>query len=335
MSFFRNPEIKKSVFLYGALTVIIGGLGFVLLSEYSFFPLIICIVFDFTAFILTYKRYRKLSGLSGYIDKILHGEEDVVFSDYEEGELSILKNEIEKMTVRLREQSESLKKDKIYLADSMADISHQIRTPLTAINLVVFMLSKPELTKERRLELTRELTKQLERIEWLIEALLKISRLDAGTVTFASGNVSVAEMIRRAEAPIAVAMDLKNQSLTVNMEGNESFNGDLAWSSEAIGNILKNCMEHTHSGDTIEINVTENTIFTELEILDNGPGIFKDDLPHLFERFYKGKNASDHSVGIGLALSRMIITAQNGTVKAENRIGGGAKFTVRFYKGIV
>lgn len=236
------------------------------------------------------------------------------------------------MTVRLREQAEALKKDKIFLADSIADISHQIRTPLTSINLIANFLADEELSDERRLSLVKDLFQLLSRIDWLISTLLKISKLDAGTVKFAKDTVKVSELIQKAAKPLAIPMDLRNQQLIIKANGDEQFEGDLAWTAEAIENILKNCMEHTPDGGTIAIEAKDTPIYTELKITDTGPGIDPEDLPHLFERFYKGKNSSSGNVGIGLALARMIITSQNGTIKAENGKGGGAEFTVRFYK---
>ena len=193
-------------------------------------------------------------------------------------------------------------------------------------------LADEELPDARRLSLVKDLLHLLSHIDWLISTLLKISKLDAGTVEFAKDRVQISELIRKAAKPLAIPMELRNQQLVVKAEGNEHFEGDLAWTAEAIENILKNCMEHTPNGGTLTIEAKETPIYTELVITDTGTGIAPEDLPHLFERFYKGKNSSNSNVGIGLALSRMIIAAQNGTIKAENRKNGGALFIVRFYK---
>ena len=223
--------------------------------------------------------------------------------------------------------------DKKYLADSLADISHQLRTPLTTMNLTTTMLRSPELTNEQRMELTGELRSLLTRTDWLVETLLKISKLDAGTVKLAKDAVSVSELISRSAAPIAIPMDLRNQTLIVNC-GEESFIGDLVWSAEALGNILKNCMEHTPEGGTITVTAQETALYTQIEVEDTGSGFDPKDIPHLFERFYKGSNASQSSYGIGLALARTVITAQNGTVQAMNG-STGAKFVIKFYKQVI
>ena len=283
--------------------------------------------------ISTYKRYQRISSLSDDINQVLHGDSSIDFDNYSEGELSILHSEIYKMTVRLREQQQKLINDKKYLADSLADISHQIRTPLTSINLLVERLSASGLTDECRHQLTNELYGLLDRIDWLITTLLKISKLDAGTVSFNKETVSLETLIKRSCSPLLIPMELRGQELLIHADG--AFHGDFSWTCEAIGNIVKNCMEHTPEGGRIEIEATENALFSEIIIKDNGTGISPEDLPHIFERFYKGKDSDGKSFGIGLALSRMIITGQGGTVKAENRKPVGAMFTIRFYKGTV
>ena len=283
--------------------------------------------------ISTYKRYQRLSSLADDINQILHGDSSMDFHHYSEADLSFLPSESYKMTVRLREQQQKLLSDKKYLADSVADISHQLRTPLTSINLLVERLSASGLTDKCRHQLTNELYELLDRIDWLITTLLKISKLDAGTVSFNKETVSLETLIKKSCSPLLTPMELRGQELIIRAEGD--FYGDPAWTSEAVGNIVKNCMEHTPDGGRIEIDAAENALYSEIIIKDNGTGISSEDLPHIFERFYKGKDSDGKSFGIGLALSRMIIAGQGGTVKAENRKPVGAMFTIRFYKGTV
>ena len=244
-----------------------------------------------------------------------------------------MQSEVHKMTIRLREQQQSLMDDKIYLADAIADISHQIRTPLTSINLLVSFISEPGITDERRQKLSCELYELLSRIDWLITALLKISKLDAGTAKLKAERIPLAKLLERATAPLLVTMDLRDQALRMTADG--EFFGDVSWTCEAIANVAKNCMEHTPEGGMVEISASDNALYTEIVISDNGEGIPSEDIPHIFERFYKGKNSDDKGFGIGLALARMIITSQNGTIKAENRLPNGARFIIRFYKGTV
>lgn len=334
MKLFRNPEIIKNLILYGILTMAATVTAAYLWDiNAGLFTLILCVLFMLLYLFSTYGRYKKIAELSSDVNRILHGDSHINLDKYSEGELAILQSEIYKMTVRLREQKQRLLDDKIYLSDSIADISHQIRTPLTSINLLVSFLSETDITDERRLALTHELYDLLSRIDWLITSLLKISKLDAKTVQFKTEEIPMDELIKKSASPLLVPIELRRQELLITAEGTLSV--DIAWTCEALTNIIKNCMEHTPDGGKITICTSSNALFSEIIITDNGHGILKDDLPHIFERFYKGSNSDDKSFGIGLALARMIITAQSGTIKAENSLPSGAKFTIRFYNGTI
>ena len=348
----KNPEVKREFLIYIVFSLLAGVGGFALrilfalsnglsgriAREVSGFTgaavFFTGIFFSFVHLWFSGKRYSRISDLSDSVDSILHGAENIPLPDSGEGELSILVSEIKKMTVRLKEQSDLLSADKIRLTDAIADIFHQIRTPLTSMNLVVTLLSDEDLDYQKRIRLTRELKRQLERIQWLIESLLKLSKIDAGTAVFESKEVPVKKLLERASEPFLIPMELRGQQLEIT-SGSESYVGDFQWSVEAVGNILKNAMEHTPEGGSIKVTASETALYTELVVEDSGEGFFQEDIPHIFERFYKGKNAGESSIGIGLALSRAIITAQNGTVKAENSPEGGARFVIRFYKNII
>lgn len=272
--------------------------------------------------------------LTDDIDKILHGRKDIRINDNLEGELSVLQNELSKMLIILNEQNDKLKNEKKFLSDSIADISHQLRTPLTSINLILSLLHEPDISDEKRLELLHKLSQLIARTDYLINVLLKMSKIDAGTVTFEKKQVKVEKLIAKAVEPLEVALELKGQTLITDLR-DESLIGDLSWTTEAIGNIIKNCHEHTPQGGTITFKAKSTPIYTEITISDSGSGIDREDLTHIFERFYKGKNSSDNSFGIGLALAQTIITGQDGTIKASNSRDGGAEFTIRFYKQTV
>lgn len=331
--FQSNKELRRSIVIIAIATVVLAIVGFMISAACGVLVLAACVVIAGIHLGTEYYRYRRLQKLSRDLDDLLVGGKPLPIREYDEGELSILANQVQKLTLRLTESAETVKADKIYLADSLADISHQLRTPLTAMNLTTTMLRSPDLTDEKRMELTGELRSLLTRTEWLVETLLKMSKLDAGTVKLAKDAVSVRELIARSAAPIAIPMDLRNQTLAVNC-GGEAFIGDLVWSAEALGNILKNCMEHTPEGGTITVTAQETALYTQIEVEDTGPGFDTRDIPHLFERFYKGSNASTNSYGIGLALARTVITAQNGTVQAQN-CECGAKFVIKFYKQVI
>ena len=333
MRLLENKEVRDSLLLQ----VLIGALGsiaaFCFDTRAGWITLSISMLYILLYYVTTRRRYQKIASLAEKVDRLLHRDEPILLTDCTEGELAVLHSEIYKMTVRLREQRQRLMKDRAYLADSLADISHQIRTPLTSINLLVQLLSEPDILHQRRLQLTHELYGLLSRIDWLITTLLKISKLDAGTVQFKQEQIAVDQLLRNACEPLLVPMELRGQELTIQASG--LFAGDIAWTGEAIGNIVKNCMEHTPEGGEIRIEATENPLYLQIVIHDTGAGIPEEDLPRIFERFYKGGNADSNSFGVGLALARMIVTGQGGTIKAENQRPAGARFTIRFYKGPV
>ena len=334
MRLLRNPELRRAAVLSAVLTVAFSCAMFAFspvaaLVTFLGFVLLLAVFWAVTA-----RRYREIASLSESIDRILHGADEVSVSGCAEGELSLLSSEVRKMTVRLREQADYLTRDRLRMSDALADISHQLRTPLTSMNLTVSMLSKSDLTQAERMRLMFELKQRLSRIDWLVETLLKLSKIDAGTVVFRRDTVSAAELLRTALSPLEVAMELRGQVLELTVS-DETFQGDLAWSAEALGNLLKNCSEHTPSGGRITVTVRETALFCEFVIRDSGSGFRSDEIPHLFDRFYRGSNASPESVGIGLSLARTVIVAQNGTVSASNAPSGGAVFTVRFYRGVV
>lgn len=336
MRIFRNHDFFVSVICYLVIICIAVIAALVIFdTETALFVLCLSLVLFAVHVFVTRRRYLSIVQLSSQIGGILHGGATFDLADGTEGELSVLRSEIFKMTLRLREQAEVLKEDKVFLSNSMADVSHQLRTPLTALNLSLTLLKNPETTQERKAELLREISKLISRLDWLVSAMLIMAKIDAGTAKFKQNTVSVSELIARAYAPVEISMEIKNQRFTTQLSGDESFIGDMEWSVEALGNIIKNAMEHTPEGGHIHVAATENALFTEIIISDDGEGIDEADLPKLFERFYKGKGSPDSSVGVGLALAKMIVTEQNGTVKAENSRYGGARFSIRFYKAIV
>ncbi|WP_326975452.1 sensor histidine kinase [Caproicibacter sp. BJN0012] len=288
-----------------------------------------CLLLAAVFLLSTGHRYKRLTRLSDYLKRVNGGDYALELPDNDEGELSILKSEIYKVTVSLNEQNERLKKEKIQLADSLSDISHQFKTPLTSLSVMTDLLSDGKLDEGRRAEFNRQLRMQLGRLTWLTEALLKLSKLDADAVSFRRQSVSTRGLIDKACAPLLIPAELKEQTLSVQSDGG-SVCCDPNWTAEALSNILKNCMEHTPAGGEIRISASTNALFTEIRVLDSGPGLDKADLPHIFERFYRGKNAAKDSVGIGLAMAKAILEAQGGGLDARNSSEGGAEFILRF-----
>ena len=329
----RNQDTKIAFAAGGVITVLAAVLAFFVSSAAGFAALCtgiaLCIVFVYAS----WQRGRAIARLSDKIDKVLYSDTLVALDDSKEGDLAVLESEIRKMSIRIREQAHALEKEKLFLRDAIAGISHQIRTPLTSVNLLVSRLRRGGIDEGEMKRHLHSIETNMNHIEWLVSSLLKMSKIDSGTAGFRAEPVNLADLVERAVEPLLISMELHEQLFDYSSSGKEHFLGDINWTEEAVGNILKNCMEHTPDGGHIEVCGSENALYTELVICDNGPGFSEKDLPHLFERFYKGTNSSStNSYGIGLALSRMIVVAQNGTIKAENRSSGGARFIIRFYK---
>ncbi|WP_312113469.1 sensor histidine kinase [Brevibacillus reuszeri] len=284
--------------------------------------------------LFTRLRYQEIEKLSGYVRRISSGDYTFDVRDNREGELSILKNTIYKVTVMLSEQSALLHKDKIHLTEAISDISHQLKAPLTSMMVMADLVEDTNLPEAKRKEFTRNIRIQLERLDWLVSTLLKLSKIDADAVPFKKDQVMVAGLIEKALQPVLIPIDIKEQSVSIIGEGNVSFLGDLNWTTEALINILKNAVEHTQEGGTIEISFSENPLFTEIMITDNGKGIPKEELPFIFKRFYKGKGAGEGSSGIGLSMAHSIITKQNGVIDVQSDVHKGTDFRIRFYKQV-
>lgn len=330
----RNREVQLLLLVMGFI-----GLTAVIVS-YIFIPSAVVLIIVTTValvccvIIFTRWRYLEIKRLSHYLRQISSGDYSLDVRDNHEGELSILKSDIYKVTLMLSEQGELLKKDKIQLTEAISDISHQLKTPLTSMTMMVDLLSDAKLPNEKRKEFTHNISTQLERIDWLVSSLLKISKIDAGTVMFKKDKVIVKELLQKSLDPVLIPMDIKEQTISIKGDETISFRGDLNWTVEALINILKNCVEHTYQGGAIYISFSENALYTEIDIADNGKGIPKEDLPYIFNRFYKGKTASEDSVGIGMAMAHSIITNQNGHIEVTSEQGQGTTFQIKFYKNV-
>lgn len=330
----RNPEFRKETIICGIITLAVAVAAFFFSPVSSLFVLLIGAALMAVHLFFSRQRYNKIAELSDDLNRILLGQQSLPIKEMCEGELSILHSEIYKMTLRLKEQTELLLADKRELTNAIEDIFHQLRTPMTAMNLTISLLADENLTYEKRIRLTHDLKRQTDRMAWLVDSLLKMSKIDSQSAVFQNTSVCVTELIKKASAPFLVQMELKGIAFNTSIQ-DVRFRGDMQWSTEAFANLIKNAVEHTAPGGTICVSANETALYTEISVSDNGEGFTKDDIPHLFERFYKGKNATQGSIGIGLAFSRAIIMAQNGTIAAKNNAEGGAEFVVKFYKTVV
>lgn len=291
--------------------------------------IILIIVFTF----VTKRRYKNLNDLNDYLSLVCKGIYDMNIDDNTEGELSILKNNLYKVITLLQSQNEYLKNDKLYLADSIADISHQLKTPLTSMMVMCELLENEE-NPDKRQEFVAVINNQLSKMKWLITNILKISKLDADATEFKREEVSISKVLDDSLKPFVLTAELKNVAIQ-NGANDFVFNGDESWTVEAVSNIVKNCLEHTNDGGKIIIASDSTNLYNKLTISDNGCGIAEEDLPHIFERFYHGKNSSKESVGIGLALAKTVFEKENASVSVESEQGIGSVFEIRFYKSVV
>lgn len=280
---------------------------------------------------------NRADGLTVYLREVEQGKYSL-FPEKEQDLLSNLEDEIYKTVLALRESREAETREKENLAKNLADISHQFKTPLTSLSVLGELLSR-RMTGEEDREIVRKMERQTERLSDLTAALLTLSKADAGVLTFDRRKVPVRELIEVSLEPVMPLLEDRRQSVEIAEDGelpdHLTILCDLGWTGEAIGNFLKNASEHAPRGSKIRIRVWDNPVFTGMAVEDEGPGFSKEEIPHLFERFYRGASARGDSTGIGLALARTLIEAQRGEIRAENRRereGGGARFLVKFYK---
>lgn len=279
------------------------------------------------------KKDRELAQITRYIEEINQKNYKLEIDDMSEDELSILKNEIYKTTVMLKEVAEHSVKAKNDLKDSLSDISHQLKTPITSISVILDnLMDDPEMPVEVRSDFLHDIKRETRNINFLVQSLLKLSKLDSDTVVFLKEEVTAKALVDAAIQNVAMLCDLKNVTVEVKEKTTEDCTVlcDFRWQVEAITNILKNCVEHSEDDSKIVITLNQNQVYTSISIRDFGEGIDEEDQKHIFERFYKGKNSSQDSVGIGLALAKAIVEADRGHISVESG-EDGSKFTVKYF----
>ena len=309
-------------------------------KKFAYFSIIniLFIIFFATLIVIIFLKYnkskdKKLNEITKYIEEINNKNYKLYIDDNTEDELSILQNEIYKTTIMLKEVADNSKEDKIKLKDSLSDISHQLKTPLTSITILIDnIIENKDMDEATRTEFAKDIKREITNINFLVQSLLKLSKLDADSVKFMNEDVNISEIINNSIKNVSVLSDLKNIDIEVNGDKNAKIYCDLKWQVEAITNILKNCVEHSKSNGKVQISYEENQVYSIIKIRDYGVGIYKEDLPHIFERFYKGKNSSNESIGIGLALSKTIIESNNGYIGVESELEKGTEFIIKYFK---
>lgn len=299
--------------------------------------LLLTILFDIVIILIFYiydkNNSKKINEITKMISKINNRQFDIDINDFKEGELSILKNEISKTTTMLRQVADNSIKDKINLKDSLGDISHQLKTPLTSITIMIDnILDNPNMDEKTRKTFLINIKREIININFLVMSLLKLSKFDANVVKFNKEEVYIKDIINESIKNVSMIKELKNISIKVSGDDNIKLLCDYKWQVESITNILKNSIEHTNEYGIVEINYSENKLYTRILIKDNGKGIDNEDLPHIFDRFYKGKNGSEDSIGIGLSLSKTIIEKEGGSITAKSTPNIGTVFTIKYLK---
>lgn len=287
-------------------------------------------------FLIFQRQNKRIRALTEYLNLVEQGEYPLLPHSRED-EFSHLEDRIYKTVVNLRESREASLTAKEHLAENLADISHQLKTPLTSVSLMGEVLlasfeKNPALQREQ--ETAQKIVLQNRRMASLVSSLLTLSKLDAGVLPLHRREISAEELLECSVESVRPLAEQKELSFRLCCEAQNLF-CDFSQTCEAISNLLKNCCEHAPKSSEIEICVTENPIFLQITVADCGPGFDPEELPHLFERFYRGKHAAKDSIGIGLALAKSVIERQGGNIVAQNRREhSGAKFIVKFYKNV-
>ncbi len=312
-----NQELKSKAVVNNVLLFLLGGL-----SLFGIF--------------LIYLRFQKreLTRITNYLAKINNGHYDLNLRYNSEGASSILENEIYKTTVHLRESCEMSLKDKMILKDSISDISHQLKTPLTSIMIMVDnIIDDKDMPEEIKDEFMADIKKSTVHISFLVQSLLKLSRLDANAVDFMKKPENISEIFRDCMKKTELLAEVREVNVLVNSD-NTDLICDKKWITEALTNIVKNCIEHTDRNGSVTLSAEDSKFDTKIIISDTGCGISEKELPHIFERFYKTKNSSDDSIGIGLSLSKAIVEKHNGYIIVDSEVGKGTVFTIKFLKNL-
>ena len=304
-------------------TFLIINMSFLIITIAS-----LCILY----FRYNYKRKNDIKDIIKYIEQINRRNYELEIDTISEDELSILKNEIYKTAVMLKEAALNSNKDKLNLKKSLEDISHQLKTPLTSILVLLDnLIDEPDMDSSIRNDFIIDIKRNVININFLVQALLKLSKFDANTVHFIKKENDLEMIVKEAIKNVSTLCDLRNINIKLNTLENAKVDCDAKWQIEAITNIIKNAIEHSKDNSNIVINIDNNRVYSKIEVIDFGDGISKRDIKHIFERFYKGVNATSNSIGIGLALAKTIIEEDKGTIAVESN-ESNTKFTIKYFK---
>ena len=311
----KNDELFKKYFYLDIFLIFI-------------FLIVLVIIF----LLYDHHKNKKIREITDLIDQINHQNYILDFTDNEENSLSILQNELYKTTIMLKEQAENEKRAKDELKRSLEDISHQLKTPLTSISIMLDnLLDNPNMDELTRNDFMTSIKRDINNINFLIISLLKLSKFDTNTIELNNDLLKIDEIVSESIKNVAALCDLQKINISVKKDKRATMIGDYFWQVEAITNILKNAIEHSPQNSTISISYEKNKAYSKIVIKDEGEGISKSDQRHIFERFYKRKNSSNNNFGIGLALAKSIIEKNNGLIKVESKKDVGTSFIIKYF----
>lgn len=278
-------------------------------------------------------RDRKIKEINNYISAINRKDYTLKIKDNEEGELSNLKNELYKITVMLKEEANNSTNEKIMISDAVSNISHQLKTPLTSMSIMIDNIQNDSTMSEAaRKDFLKEISKQIEWINFLVISLLKLARFDAGVINLRKDKINVKDLLNKVKDNLDITAELQEVEISIDKDNDVFFIGDFNWQVEALTNIVKNSLEHSTTNQKVNIDYEDNNFYTKIIIKDNGKGMNKSDLKNIFKRFYKGQNASETSIGIGLSLAKTIIEKGDGYITCESKENKGTTFTIKYMK---
>lgn len=313
---FKNIGLNFGVIIFTVIILFTFPLIYIINKEYS-------------------KIYRKVRKVSTSAEKVVQGDFNIYLKDDGEGEFNILNHQFNQMANRLKNSLETLKNEKIFLKNTISDISHQLKTPLSSLIILNdLLLEDEEMDMETKITFLERSKAQLERMEWLIINLLKVARIEAGAIQFKSERLTLKYIVYSAIETLKPKFNVNNISIKVHKHLSGVFYGDKEWTREALINILKNSIEHSDKEQNIEIKIEETPLFSSITIKDYGQGIDEKHIPHIFKRFYRGNiDSKSDSIGIGLNLTKLIIESQEGSISVKSKKGEGTTFTISFLKG--
>lgn len=294
-----------------------------------FFGVLQVIIFE----IYQNKKNIEINQINSYLKELNKKNYKLEIEENDEDDLSKLRNELYKTTILLKEVAENSEKEKTQLSNSLADISHQLKTPLTSIRIMLDNIyENPEMNEKIRQEFIQDISRQVDWITSLVISLLKLARFDAGAIIMNDSEFKIKKLIDDVILNLSILLDIKNIKIIENVDENIISKLDYNWQKEALTNILKNAIEHSDNGSNIFIEAENSSLFLKIRIKDEGDGISKEDKKHIFERFYKANKSSENSIGIGLALSKTIIEKESGTIKVISELGKGTTFEIEYMR---